>query len=325
MSATLLAGRGIDPGLAVADLFALGVGVRLVVSDPGSLAAATWVLRAELEAIDVACSRFRADSELVTLNAAAGATVHVSPLLAEAIGVGLSAARDSGGDVDPTLGASLVRLGYDRDFEQLPADGDQVAVTVWRASGWQQVHLDVDAGTVRMPAGVHLDLGATAKAWCADRAAARIHAELGVGVLVSLGGDIAVAGQAPAVGWPVRVQDRPGLPTAAADGPTATVSIRSGGLATSSTAARRWRRGGQSLHHLLDPRTGMPAWSRWRTVSVCAPTCLMANVATTAAIVRADNAVAGLQRAGLPARLVSRTGEVTCLNGWPLEGDHGHR
>ena len=325
MSDTLLDRRGIDPGLAVTDLNALGVGVRLVVSDQGSLAAATSILRAELEAIDLACSRFRADSELVMLNAAAGATVHVSPLLAQAIGVGLSAARDSGGDVDPTLGSSLVRLGYDRDFGQLPADGDQVAVTVWRGSGWQQVHLDVEAGTVRVPAGVQLDLGATAKAWCADNAAARIHTELGVGALVSLGGDIAVAGRAPANGWPIRVQDHPGLPTGATEGPTATVSIRSGGLATSSTAARRWRRGGQTWHHLLDPRTGMPARSRWRTVSVCAPTCLWANVATTAAIVRADGAVAGLQRAGLPARLVSTTGEVTCLNGWPLEVDDGHR
>jgi len=325
MSTALAARHDLGAGLAAADLNALGVEVRLVTTAPELLEAATTMLTAELGAIDLACSRFRADSELVRLNASAGATVGVSSLLAQAIAVALDAARTSGGDVDPTLGSSLVRLGYDRDFCQLPAQADPVAVTIWRGSSWQQVELDIAARTVRVPAGVQLDLGATAKAWCADRAADRIHAELGAGVLVSLGGDIAAAGHPPAGGWPIRVQDRRRLAGAQADGPTATVSIQGGGLATSSTTARRWRRGDLTLHHLLDPRTGMPALSPWRTVSVSAPTCLAANVATTAAIVRADNAPAALRRAGLPARLVSHTGEVTCLNGWPVEVDDDHR
>jgi thiamine biosynthesis lipoprotein len=315
----------IDRGRAHVDLSALGVGVRLVVTDPTCLAAARAILVSELDALDLACSRFRPDSELVALNASGGTTVPVSRLLAQAIGVGLDAARDTGGDVDPTLGASLVRLGYDRDFGQLAADGEAVALSIWRSSRWDQVDLDRSAATVRLPAGVQIDLGATAKAWCADRCAARIAADLGVGVLVSLGGDIAVAGDAPSGGWPVRVQDRPGLAQTPADGPTATVSIRRGALATSSTAARRWYRGGRAMHHLLDPRTGMPAVSPWRTVSVTAPTCLAANVATTAAIVRGDAAVAGLRRAGLAARLVSADGQVTCLNGWPEEVRDAHR
>jgi FAD:protein FMN transferase len=319
MSTVLVQRLETSAGLAAGDLSALGVAVRLVVTDAASRPAAQRLLVTELERLDIACSRFRPDSELVAVNREAGRTVTISPLLAEAIGIGLDAARSSGGDVDPTLGSSLVRLGYDRDFGQLPADAAPVAVSIWRGSRWDQVELDRHARTLRVPAGVEIDLGATAKAWCADRAAARIHAELGGGVLVSLGGDIAVAGDPPEDGWAVRVQDRPGPLKASADGPTAVVAIRSGGLATSSTTARRWRRGGRLLHHLVDPRTGMPAVSVWRTVTVTAPSCLAANVATTAAIVRSDAALAGLRRAGLPTRLVSRAGQVTCLNGWPEE------
>jgi thiamine biosynthesis lipoprotein ApbE len=309
----------------VADLAALGVAVRLVVTDAAALDHSREILVAELAALDLACSRFRPDSELVALNQAAGRAVVVGTLLAAAIGVGLEAARSTGGIVDPTLGASLVRLGYDRDFGALEADGEPVPVSVWRGSAWDQVQLDLATQTVRLPAGVQLDLGATAKAWCADQAAARIQTEVGGGVLVSLGGDIAVAGQPPEQGWAVRVQDRPGPPDVRADGPTTTVSIRRGGLATSSTAARRWRRGGQVLHHLVDPRTGMPAASVWRTVTATAPTALAANIATTAAIVRSTAALAHLERSGLAARLVNHDGAVTRVNGWPPEVDDDQR
>lgn len=325
MSTALAQRSDVKAELGVSDLSALGVAVRLVVTEAAALPDARRLLVAELERLDMACSRFRPDSELVAVNRQAGRPVAVTAFLAEAIGVGLDAARSSAGDVDPTLGSSLVRLGYDRDFELLPANAAAVPVSIWRGSCWDQVELDRRAGTVRVPAGVEIDLGATAKAWCADRAASAIQAELGGGVLVSLGGDIAVAGPAPHDGWTVRVQERPGRPEVAADGPTATIAIRSGGLATSSTAARRWRRGGRPMHHLLDPRTGMPAVSVWRTVTVTAPTCLAANVATTAAIVRSDAAVAALRQAGLPARLVSSTGQVTGLNGWPEEVDHDQR
>ena len=315
----------VRPELAAADFASIGVQVRLVVTEPASLDRALEILRADLSELDLACSRFRSDSELVALNRSMGRTTPVSRLLGEAIGVALDAARSSGGDVDPTLGSSLVRLGYDRDFDELAGDGEPVAWSVRRWSQWNQIDLDRAARTVRLPEGVQLDLGATAKAWAADRAATFIHREVGCGVLVSLGGDIAVAGEAPEGGWPVRVQDRPGSARDQADGPTCTVSIRSGGLATSSTAARRWHRGGRVLHHLVDPATGMPADSVWRTVTVAAPSCLEANVATTAAIVRSQRAVPGLVAQGLPARLVHRTGDVTVLGGWPAADDDGQR
>ena len=135
------------------------------------------------------------------------------------------------------------------------------------------MQFDEQSRIVVLPAGARLDLGATAKAWAADRSAGRLAEALGCGVLVSLGGDIAVAGEAPPGGWRVRFQDVTGRPEEPPVGPSAVVAIRGGGLATSSTMARRWRRGGDVLHHILDPRTGLPAPPCWRTVSVAAATC----------------------------------------------------
>jgi thiamine biosynthesis lipoprotein len=183
--------------------------------------------------------------------------------------------------------------------------------------GWREVRLE--GRTLTMPAGVQLDLGATAKAWAADRSAARIARQAGCGVLVSLGGDIAVSGPAPEGGWRIRVQDVTGDPDETPEGPYALIAIRDGGLATSSTKARRWQRGGDVLHHILDPRTGLPAEPVWRTVSVAAGTCADANAASTAAVIRGRAALGWLARLGLPARLVDASGVVFTVAGWPQE------
>jgi thiamine biosynthesis lipoprotein len=308
---------------------ALGMLVQLVVTSPGRLGAARELLEAELTALDLACSRFRGDSELVAIgNFARGAsspvTVAVSPLLADAVAVSLRAARLTDGDVDPTVGGALAELGYDRDFAELARGGeaadahaDSSGVSVRVIPGWRSVRVDLDRQRLTVPAGVQLDLGATAKGWAADRAAARIAEVLGCGVLVSLGGDTAVAGESPAGGWRIRVQDRTELPGEPADGPSQVVTIRDGGLATSSTAARRWRRGGDVLHHILDPRTGRPAAPVWRTVSVAAASCADANTAATAAVIRGRQALPWLAGLRLPARLVEQDGAVHTLNAWP--------
>ena len=300
---------------AAASWRALGTLVRLVVTDSRCLADARGMLWQDLAAVDLACSRFRADSEICALRG--GHTQQVSPLLAEAIAVALRAAELTEGDVDPTVGAAMSAIGYDRDFEQIAPTGPALAVTVAAVPGWREVHLD--GRTLSMPEGVRLDLGATAKAWAADRSATRIASRVGCGVLVSLGGDIAVAGPAPDGGWRIRVQDVTGSPDDPPDGPYALIAIRDGGLATSSTAARRWRRGGDVLHHILDPRTGLPADSGWRTVSVAAGTCADANAAGTAAIIRGRRALGWLAGLGLPARLVDTTGAVFTVAGWPQD------
>jgi len=311
---------------ATAHWQALGTSVDLVVTEAGRLGQARRMLEEHLAAVDAACSRFRPDSEIVALGAAprtrpgrAGPVV-VSPLLADAIAVALRAAWLTGGDVDPTGGGAMAAAGYDRDFALVPMDGPPVRLAVRKVPGWREVEFDPRTRRLSVPAGTRLDLGATAKAWAADRAATMISAALGCGVLVSLGGDIAVAGQAPAGGWRIRVQDVTGSPGDPPAGPAAVVAITAGGLATSSTAARRWRRGGDVLHHILDPSSGLPARRVWRTVSVAAPTCADANTASTAAVIRGESAPAWLAGAGLPARLVRESGAVLTVGGWP--GDH---
>ncbi len=309
---------------AFAAWHALGMLVQLVVTAPGQLAAARRLLAADLAELDLACSRFRPDSELAALADAARAadgpvTITVSTLLAEAVAVALRAASLTDGDVDPTVGGALSALGYDRDFGQVAPAGPALPalVSVRVIPGWRSIRLDPAARELTVPPGVQLDLGATVKGWAADRSAARIADRLGCGVLVSLGGDTAVAGQPPEGGWRIRVQDLTTMPDEPPPGPSTVVAIRDGGLATSSTAARRWQRGGDVLHHILDPRTGLPAAPVWRTVSVAAASCADANTAATAAVIRGRQAPAWLAGLHLPARLVEPDGTVLAIAGWP--------
>ena len=291
---------------------ALGTLVQLVVTDPAALPGARRLLEDDLAAVDATCSRFRDDSEIRSLT---GGRHRISPLLAEALGVALRAARLTDGDVDPTVGAAMSAAGYDRDFRQIEPNGPPLRLTVRQVPGWREVRLD--GRSLTLPGGVQLDLGATAKAWAADRSVTRIAAPTDSGVLVSLGGDIAVAGPPPADGWRIRVQDVTGPAGDIPEGPHALIAIRDGGLATSSTTARRWRRGGDVLHHILDPRTSLPAEPVWRTVSVAAGSCADANAASTAAVIRGRRALAWLTRLGLPSRLVDATGAVFTVAGWP--------
>lgn len=292
---------------------ALGTTATILVTEGPDLGAARTAVQEQIDIVDEACSRFRDDSELSRLNEAAGRPVPVSPTFLSALAVALRAAEETSGLVDPTVGEALRLLGYDRDFGSVDRHGPPT-LAARRVPGWRAIRCDRRRGTVQLPAGVRLDLGATAKAWCADRAAAAATAVTSGAVLVSLGGDIATAGEAPEGGWRVRVTDDHQAPL---DGPGQTVAIRSGGLATSSTSVRRWQRGGRPVHHLVDPATGSPAAERWRTVSVAAASCTDANIASTAAIILGPDAPAWLERRALPARLVAPGGPVTTVAGWP--------
>jgi len=186
---------------------------------------------------------------------------------------------------------------------------------VKRVPGWRAVEFDEADRTVCVMQGVEIDLGATAKALASDLAAAAALEAVGSGgVLVSLGGDIALAGDAPAGGWAVQTSEDSGAPL---DESEETITIQSGGIATSSITVRRWSRGGVVLHHIIDPATGAPASGPWRTASVVAGSCVDANIAATAAIVMGEAAIAWLAANKLPARLVDRDGIVHRLAGWP--------
>jgi len=324
--------RGGQPEPTRTSFTALGTTAVLLVTDPDAVGLAERLLREDLHALDLACSRFRPDSEVSRLHRAAGGWRPVSALLADALDAALTAAEATDGLVDPTVGAALVGLGYDRDFAAVPHDHRDPAVAGGPAPGWWRIQLDRAQGRVLLPRGISLDLGATAKAFAADRAAARIEAATGCGVLVCLGGDLAVAGPPPPGGWLVEVgddhaatgDDQAGSMTDQHEAPNAgdpVVVISTGGLATSSTTRRRWRRAGRLVHHIVDPRTGDAAEPLWRSVSVAALSCVDANTASTAAIVQGADAPDWLAGRGLPARLVGRDGTAVTVAGWPAPSD----
>jgi thiamine biosynthesis lipoprotein len=305
---------------ADADWRAWGCDVRVVTGTRGALEQAVSIAHQLIDEVDAACSRFRADSELSQIGTRLATGAEVSPLLAHLIGAARQAADWTDGDVDPTLGSALVELGYDRDFSDLAPAMDAVDEDVHdtsAASGiltrthrpaWREIR--VHGSAVQTPPGVTLDLGASAKAVTADWAAARAAEACGCGVLVSLGGDIATAGD-ESDGWEILVRD---LET----DPAQQVHLSPGSaMATSSTQRRRWRAGGVVRHHILDPRTLLPAEPHWRSVSVSAPSCLRANALSTAAIVRGAAAPGWLRSLNVSARLVDATGRVVTTGEWP--------
>jgi thiamine biosynthesis lipoprotein len=295
---------------------ALGTTVVLGVTEATALDRASELLAVELEAIDRACSRFRPDAELARLNASAGRVTTVGPLLYEAVETAVAAAEATSGLVDPTIGRTLRLSGYDKTFAVVRTRDGSLRPSYVKDPDWRTIELDPTNRSVRLSSGVELDLGATAKALAADRAAHSIAGETGSGVLVSLGGDVAVGGHPPAEGWSIRVAEDNAVPLDAA-GPA--VAIAGGGIATSATTVRRWSTADGELHHIIDPRTGGPAPAHWRAVTVAASSCVGANTASTAAVVLGEAAVGWLAALRLPARLVRYDGFVTHTANWPDE------
>ena len=307
-----------------ADWRALGTGVRLLVLD-GDLAAARTAVEHVLDDVDLAYSRFRPDSELMAVNAAAGRTVRLGSLLARALQGSIDGARRTGGAVDPTVGRALRVVGYDADFRLLAGTSRPIELHMAPVPGWSTMAFDSPARTLRVRPGVELDLGSTGKGLAADLAAAAALRAIGVaaigatgvasGVLVSLGGDIATAGRVPDGGWRILLAEDSNAPS---DGEGEVVAIQRGAMATSSTTVRRWGTSeGVTVHHIIDPRTGLPADTPWRTATVVAATCEEANAASTAAIVLGRAACGWLEAARLPARLVANDGSIVRLAGWP--------
>jgi thiamine biosynthesis lipoprotein len=305
----------VDTGAAVAIAVrdALGTDARVALWPPEGLAVVLAAVDTELSLLDRQASRFRADSEISRIHRSPRHVHRVSHGLAEAIGIALAAARWTAGRADPTVGSALAALGYDRDFAAIASGAVGALPVPGPVPGWRLVELR--GRLLRLPAGTCLDLGATGKGLGADRAAVAAWRAIGHGgVLVSLGGDLAVAGQPPSGGWPVAIADSSlsgGAP------PAQVIRLDAGAVATSSVTCRQWHRGRQRMHHIIDPRTGYPATGPWRTASVAAPSCAIANAAATAAIVAGPDAPAWLAGTGLPARLAYHDGTTLLVGGWP--------
>ncbi len=300
---------------AVRTMDAIGTTAAVAVTMPDQADEALALLAEDLCAIDDACSRFRPDSELRRLERLGGGRpTTVSPLLYDALEVACAVAADTAGIVDPTIGSALVELGYDRDFGDITAIETTPEREGHPAPGWWRIHLDPRQHSVAIPTGVHVDLGSSAKAFVADRSARRIAETIGCGVLVNLGGDIAVAGPGPAGGWAVGIAAECRTAPEAVD---QVVAIRSGGLASSGTTSRSWIRNGRRVHHIIDPWTGEPARAVWALVSTTAGTCVEANAWSTAAVVWGEDAVGNLAAVGIDARLVRQDGTVVTVGQWP--------
>lgn len=284
--------------------------VRLTVTDSSTLEPACHYLMDLMGEVERSASRFLPTSDICHVNQQAGQFVPVSRRTVALVDVALDAAADTEGLVDPTVGAHVIQAGYADDIASvrdrlIVPDGDSVP----RKADWRGVRVDHELSRVGIPSGLALDLGATAKPWTADVAAHAIAASFGTGVLVEIGGDVAVAGTKPTP-WQVYVSEQAGEPGDQ-------VGLTSGGIATSSSAGRRWRTPTGDAHHIIDPRTGLPADGPWRTASVWARSAVDANTASTAAIVLGEDAAAFLVEFGRPARLVGHDGRVETVGAWP--------
>jgi FAD:protein FMN transferase len=306
-------------GVATRSMRAIGTSATVTVTDAGVAEDALGLLAEDLMALDSACSRFRADSELREVELMSNGThISISPLLFEVLEVACTIAAKTAGTVDPTTGTALDELGYDRDFDEITDTCVNPEFKSQPAPGWWQIRLDPDQRSVAIPTGVHIDVGATAKAFAADRTSQRISKTLGCGVMVNLGGDVALAGSAPRDGWAIGIGTHC---TTGFDQVDLVLSVFAGGIATSGTTARTWVHGGRRMHHIVDPWSGEPADPIWSLVSTLAPTCVEANGWSTAAVVWGNDAVGNLAGHGIPARLVRAGGDVVEVGGWPTAAD----
>ena len=291
---------------------ALGTDVRVTVLATSAADAEGIVDLAPpiLERIEARWSRFRPESELRRLNRAAGNPVVVSPDTFAAIAHAVEAWRASRGRFDPTVLPSLIALGYDRDFRSVAPDGPGITGT-GPAVGCDGIILDPLVHAVTLPVGTALDLGGIGKGLAADRLAAELLAAGATGVCADLGGDVRVSGRGPQAGaWSVNIDDP--LQT----GATGALLIREGAAATSTRLRRSWRRGGRTVHHLVDPQTGEPADTGLASVTVVAGTTWWAEVlAKTAFIAGPEDGAALIGEAGVTGLFVHDDGHVTELAG----------
>ncbi len=255
--------------------------------------------------VEAELSRFRPDSGLSRLNAAAGEGPQpVSEMLQRVLGLALNHAAATGGIFDPAVLAALQAAGYDRSFEQLAPAGSLSVAPLVSGSSWSAVALNPVLGTVDLPTGMGIDLGGIAKGWAVDQAAAML-APWGA-ALVDAGGDIRATAPPGGKPWPVAVAD-PFAP----DRDLALIQLSEGAVVTSTIGRRQWQAGGILQHHLIDPRTGRPSDSDLHTVTVLGPTAVDAEVAAKVALILGrDAGQSYLESAGLPALLIARDGSL---------------
>jgi thiamine biosynthesis lipoprotein len=230
-------------------------------------------------------SRFRLDSELSQLNRMADQPVRVSPALWEVYQAALQAEDFTQGLVSPGVGSAVILAGYDRSFELLRESHHgcvpQIQTLLEPAS---TVLTDAEARTICLPPGMQLDLGGVAKGWAAHQAVQRLQS-LGP-ALMNAGGDIAISGSLPG-GEPWKI----GVANPFEPGEDFLVlHLGRCGVATSGRDRRRWFQNGQARHHIIDPRSGLPAQTNVLTATAIAPTAMEAEAAAKSAFIMGSEA-----------------------------------
>jgi thiamine biosynthesis lipoprotein len=308
---------GSDPGAQVYGhaFSGFGTSIGIWTTEPALLAQLDASVRAWVDRVSAACSRFDETSDISRANQATGLAVRVSQELRGAFQAASCMALLTDGLYDPAVGTAVVNAGYDRTFESVAAQGPGPKGPRQLGGAWRRVELDHRASTMRVPEGYRLDLGGSAKGWAVDVALEGVRGSLlmdhpDAGVCISAGGDMAVAGKAPAGGWPVRISERLDRTGTLDEGE---VHLLRGAIATSGATARSWRHGNEVGHHIVDPRTGRPGSSRWALVTVLADTCLVADTFATAAWLLDGDAVDWLSSWGVGARLMDQDGGVVLV------------
>jgi FAD:protein FMN transferase len=257
-------------------------------------------------------SRFLAESELSRLNQQAGISTVVSDLLYSVLATALTAAQATQGVYDPTLLDQLVQLGYDRSFDDLPAVRFAPILPGEPGGGWRGIRVDTIRRCVTIPVGIKLDFGGIAKGMAVDAALEHLRLSGVSPALVNAGGDLAVLGLPPATEhWQLAVPGRERFWT---------IPLRQGAVATSGIAHRHWWQGQTLRHHLLDPRTGLPAQSNLWSVTVVADRCEQAEVAAKVAFILGSQQGADfLQRHRIAGLLVREDGTWETVEPWPVQ------
>jgi thiamine biosynthesis lipoprotein len=272
---------------------AMGTDIELLVEAEGANDALD-AAEGEFHRLEALLSRFRDDSELSQLNR--DGSIDAGPDLLRVVELALAARERTSGRFDPTVHDAVVAAGYDRTFDELPADGAGELVPVPAGGG-----VRIEGCRIELEPGVRIDLGGIGKGYAAERAAEPL-ATAGP-CLVSAGGDIATR----AGSWPVGVET---------EGGTITLELSGRALATSGQDRRTWRRGGRAMHHLIDPRTGAPATSDIVRITVVATDAVDAEVlATSLFLAGADGAAAEADATGIPAVIVGADGRTLLAGG----------
>ena len=234
------------------------------------------------EVIESHLSRFRPESELSRLNAQLNTWVEVSDILLANVMAAKQGARLTDGLYNPLTLMALIQAGYDRSFEQLePTDGEIKSSLIL---DWRDIRIDANLHRVMIPAPI--DLGGIAKGWTADYLSGKLAAY--GSCVVDMGGDIAVYDPTSEFGREIAVAE-PGM----TDHPTVKVMLKTGSIVTSGTDYRRWQKAGQSQHHLIDPRTGLPAQTDVLSATVIYPHAPTAEVYAKAILLLGS--IAGLE------------------------------